>query len=241
MTDGMKDVTAVVLAGGRGTRIRALHPNTPKPLIPVAGQPFLHWLTLWLAESGVAEVLFSTGWLGEQIEDWCRSQGDSVISFSCVREEEPLGTGGALFHCLDACKEWLLVVNGDALCMGGLPELLALRNSDGLDGGLIGVRVSDTSRFGSLVVKNGLLQAFHEKIPGSGLINGGVYLFRKRALASMSLKGAFSIERELIPGLLQKGARLRVVEPRTCPFIDIGTPESLAEAENFVTANFQRS
>lgn len=241
MTDGLKDVTAVVLAGGKGTRIRAVHPNTPKPLIPVAGQPFLHWLTLWLAESGVEEILFSTGWLGEQIEDWCRRQGYSRVSFTCVQEEEPLGTGGALFHCLDACKEWVLVVNGDALCMGGLQELLALRDSDVLDGGLIGVRVSDTSRFGSLIVNGDLLQAFHEKIPGSGLINGGVYLFRKQALASMRLNGAFSIERELIPTLLQSGASLRVVEPPTCPFIDIGTPDSLAQAESFVIANFQGS
>jgi NDP-sugar pyrophosphorylase family protein len=228
------DTTAVILAGGKGTRLKDLFPGVPKPLVPVAGHPFLHWLTLWLAKHGLNHFVYSTGFLAEMIEQWAQDESLPGLQRECCRENEPLGTGGGLLNCLDLCRDWILVANGDGLVIAGIDELLALRGLD-CDGGLIGVRVDDTARFGSLTVgQDGMLLGFQEKVPGAGLINGGIYLFHKRLLSAFERPCAMSIETELFPRLLAQGAHLKVIAKDDAPFIDIGTPETVREAEAFV-------
>src|SRR5207302_10437923 len=121
----------------------------------------------------------------------------------CRRETEPLGTGGGLLNCLDLCREWVLVANGDGLVMGGIDVMLDLRNEN-VDGGLIGVGVPDTSRYGSREGGgDSQLKAFAEKIPGGGLINGGLYLFRKDLLQQQFQSGPCSIEADIFPQLIE--------------------------------------
>lgn len=229
------DVTVVVLAGGKGSRLKGLHPETPKPMIPVAGKPFLHWLTLWLASHGPQHFVYSTGYRGEQIEAWAAGGDLPGSERICCREAEPLGTGGGLFNCLDHCRQWVLVANGDGLVMKGVSELLAMRDRPGRDGGLLGVPVDDASRYGSLVVDaESRLTGFREKVAGRGMINGGLYLFRTAMLRAMRRPGMLSLEYDLFPEMIEKGAALGVVQLDAAPFIDIGTPETLAQAEAFV-------
>lgn len=233
------DVTVVVLAGGRGTRLQGLYPNTPKPMIPALGKPFLHWVTVWFARHGTNQFIYSTGYMAESIEAWIAENNQSNFKRQCRREEEPLGTGGALLNCVDLCDKWILVTNGDSLVLQGLSELLALRYNDSVDGGLIGLIVEDASRYGTLVVaQNGQLLGFKEKIAGGGLINGGVYLFRKTLLAGFGKVVPSSIEFDIFPELLRRGANLRVVPVSDAPFIDIGTPETIARAEYFLKKNY---
>ena len=230
------DVSVVVLAGGRGTRLKGLFPETPKPMVPVAGRPFLHWLTLWLARHGPRHFVYSTGYRAEQIEAWSADDSLPDIERVCRREETPLGTGGGLLNCLDLCRRWILVANGDGLVMKGIEYLLALRLNSGCDGGLIGVEMEDASRYGSLAVSaSGQLTGFHEKVPGRGIINSGVYLFRKELLCDSGWSGACSIEFDLFPDLILRNAHLNVVSVSGAPFIDIGTPETVRNATRFVT------
>jgi D-glycero-alpha-D-manno-heptose 1-phosphate guanylyltransferase len=238
----LADVTAVILAGGRGTRIQAIHPDIPKPMVPVAGYPFLHWLTLWLVQHGIDHFVYSTGYRADVIEAWADNDAFPNVARLCRRENAPLGTGGGLFNCFDACRDWVLVANGDGLVMGGVAELLALKTGSHVDGGLIGISVEDAARYGSLDTDaTGRLTGFREKSPGRGIINGGVYLFRKSCLAAHFIEGASSIERDLFPALIRDGAYLQVVSPSSLPFIDIGTPETLRDAEAFVRAHFPNS
>lgn len=235
----MEDVTAVILAGGKGTRLKDLFPGLPKPLVPVAGRPFLHWLTRWISSHGPRHFVFSTGYLADQIEDWASDGSMPEIHRVCRREAEPLGTGGGLINCLDLCRRWVLVANGDGLVMGGIDGMLGLR-SHGVDGGLLGVKVHDTSRYGSLKVDDDRrLLEFIEKVPGCGLINGGIYLFDRNLLEQHFHRGPCSIEADIFPQLLDAGANLQVVVPDSAPFIDIGTPETVAQAEDFVTRHLQ--
>lgn len=235
------DVTVVILAGGRGTRLQGLFPDTPKPMIPVAGKPFLHWLTLWIARHGPRHFVYSTGHLSTQIEAWIADDSLPSLYRAHRREESALGTGGGLLNCLDLCSEWILVANGDGLVMKGISELLGLREQPGVDGGLIGVEVEDTARYGSLAVDPyGWLTGFREKIPGKGLINGGVYLFRTSLLLALERQGPCSIEYDLFPELIKKGAKLGVIPLAQVPFIDIGTPETIREATHFISEHFPR-
>ena len=235
----INDVTVVVLAGGKGTRLKGLFPDTPKPMIPVAGQPFLHWLTVWIARHGPTDFVYSTGHLASIVEDWALGADLPGIDRQCRLESQPLGTGGGLLNCIDLCQEWVLVTNGDSLVLNGLSELLALREWDTIDGGLIGITVDDASRYGTLSVdRDNLLTGFKEKVPGRGLINSGVYLFRTRLFADFMRGSHSSIEMDIFPALLGRGVRLRVVAMQDAPFIDIGTPETIAQAEQFVGQHF---
>ncbi len=235
MSDDLRNVTTVILAGGKGTRLRGLHPDTPKPMIEVAGRPFLYWLTAWLAAHGLTRFVYSVGHQAQQIEQWCGGDDFPALQRVCRCEPQPLGTGGGLLNCIDLCDEFVLVANGDGLVMAGVDSLLDLRRAPRVEGGLIGVAVEDTARYGSLVIDSeGRLEGFREKIPGRGIVNGGLYLFRTALLKSLHQIGSLSIEHELIPRMIAAHADLRVVCPANVPFIDIGTPESLAEAERFV-------
>jgi len=239
MTNVLDDVTAVILAGGMGTRLRALHPDVPKPMIPVAGRPFLYWLTAWLASHGLTHFVYSTGHRAQQIESWCDGDDFPELMRLYRREKEPLGTGGGLLNCLDLCRNYVLVANGDGLIMDGIAALLSLRHAAGVDGGLIGVAVEDAARYGSLAIgEEARLIGFREKVPGRGVVNGGLYLFRTALLHAHYCAGPLSIERELIPQMIKAGVSLRVVCPETA-FIDIGTPESLSEAERFVKTHLR--
>ncbi|MBB1093381.1 NTP transferase domain-containing protein [Rhodopseudomonas palustris] len=229
------DISVVVLAGGRGTRLQGLFPEIPKPMVPVAGRPFLHWLTLWLARHGPRHFVYSTGYRAEQIEAWAADDSLPDITRICRREETPLGTGGGLLNCLELCRPWILVANGDGLVMKGIADLLALRGRPDCDGGLLGVEMADTSRYGSLTVSdNGRLTGFQEKMPGRGIINGGVYLLRTELLRNSGWSGACSIELDLFPDLIRRSARLNVIPVSGAPFIDIGTPETVRDATRFV-------
>lgn len=240
--EGYDDVTVVILAGGRGTRIQATHPATPKPMISVRGRPFLYWLTSWLVSHSLSHFVYSTGYHSEQIESWCANDDFPQVVRICRREAEPLGTGGGLFNCLDACREWVLVANGDGICMCDISELLRLRQEPGLSGALVGVPVEDASRYGSLSIDHERrLVAFREKVPGAGLINGGLYLFRADLLRAFRRPGALSIEHDLIPDIIAAGMRLQVIRLQDSAFIDIGTPQSLALAESFIDAHLASS
>ncbi len=161
----LEGLTAVVLAGGQGTRLAPLIGNVPKPLVPVCGLPFLSWVTSWLIGQGVQDVVFSAGHLGEQIEEWVTGlRLPEDIRTSCHREVSPLGTGGALLACLDVCEESVLVVNADTLLLADLPPIVSRFQTDQLDGLIVAVPVADATRFGTLGLgDNGMLRSFHEE------------------------------------------------------------------------------
>lgn len=234
---GLEAVTAVILAGGKGTRIAGLFPGIPKPMIPVAGQPFLHWVVRWLDQRGIGDIVLSIGHLAGAIEQWAAGRPHG-IALRIIAEAQPLGTGGAVVSSLDACRDWVLVLNGDSLVEVDLAAMVCRVLRDGLDGGVVGVRVDDASRYGSLAVgSNSLLTGFAEKKAGAGLINAGVYLFRTELLRRFPMGQALSMETDIMPALLAGGARL-AVEESGGPFLDIGTPESVVLAEDFVTGLF---
>jgi NDP-sugar pyrophosphorylase family protein len=234
----MQNVTVLVLAGGAGTRLAGLYPDLPKALVPVAGEPFLHWLVSWLRGERAQDFVFSLGHRGDQIEGWLRqAPAMSGTRWQAFQETEPLGTGGGVRACLSLCEqENMLVINGDGLLLSPLRPLGELFAAEKADGVLTGIFSANTSRSGTLVVDDAnRLMAFREKQPGEGLINAGTYLFRKAALESFPQNGNLSMEYDVIPQLLAQGKRLAVHKiAADTPFIDIGTPAAITAADDFV-------
>jgi NDP-sugar pyrophosphorylase family protein len=240
---GLEGVVAVVLAGGLGTRVRHLLPDLPKPMARVAGRPFLEWVTRYLVAQGISKAILSTGYLAEVIEAHFAPQPVSGLTITCFREAEPLGTAGAFAHAAHNSGEvpvaWL-VLNGDSLVLADLAAAMSPLRDPATAGVVLGCAVPDAARYGTLALGPGdQLLGFNEKCPGRGLINAGVYLLRDEVVRQFPPRRPLSFEREVFPGLLELGLRIRAVALEA-PFLDIGTPESLGLAGDFVRNHLER-
>jgi len=239
MSDRFPPPGAIVLAGGFGTRVSHLLPGIPKPMAPVAGRPFVEWVVRYFAKWGCREFVLATGHLATAIEDHFNTQPVPGVSVTCRAEQTPLGTAGGCINALppdrDDSRRWL-VVNGDSLVFADPRPLLPPIDAGIADAALLGLALPDAGRFGSLEIGVGnTLKAFREKCPGAGTINAGVYAFSERALRAQPEKRPLSFELDVFPGLASQN-RVHVTTV-TAPFLDIGTPATLAEAERFVLAH----
>src|SRR5262249_20170538 len=133
-----------------------------------------------------------------------------------------------------------LVLNGDSLALADLSPATSLLNRLHVEGVIVGVSVSDTSRYGRIIFDpTGRLLKFEEKQPGNGVINAGIYFFKPALLSRFPSKRPLSFEQDVFPQLLAQGTHLQV-SVTAAPFLDIGTPESLPQAEAFVDRNLQQ-
>lgn len=237
MSSAVDAPTAVILAGGLGTRIRRVLGDRPKPLAPVAGKPFLEWLILFLAKQGIARVIVSAGYRAEMVASFCASLAVPGVSVACVAERVPLGTAGGFLEAIasDPSGLWL-VCNGDSVVCAELRKFIeGFRESD--DAAMLALQVEEGSRYGNLSCDPAAyLTGFVEKSAQTGLINAGVYLLRRRTLPHFPAQRPLSFENDVFPTLLQADAKIRVYTVRA-PFIDIGTESSLGEAESFIQHN----
>ncbi len=238
-----EQITAVILAGGFGTRIKHLLSDLPKPMAPVNGKPFVEWVVRYLAAQGIRNVILSTGHLAETVAQHFTPQPVKNVRVTCVPETTPLGTAGGFLHAARSAEKnptaWL-VLNGDSLVVAPLDKLFASLDQPEIEGAILGVPMADASRFGTLSQNaNGDLTGFNEKKSGAGNINAGVYLFRDTTLKKFPAKMPLSFETDVFPTLIASGVRLKTVLS-AAPFIDIGTPESLPQAEDFVRKNLNQ-
>jgi NDP-sugar pyrophosphorylase family protein len=230
-------ITAVVLAGGFGRRIEHLLPDLPKPMAPVAGRPFLEWIVRYLAAQDIRRVILSTGHLAAVVEKHFRAQPVSGVNVRCVPETGPLGTAGGFLNAIrqagDPPAAWL-VLNGDSLAPAPLDEMVQSIADPQMAGAILGVPMPDASRYGTILQDpKGELAGFNEKQPGAGVINAGVYLFRAPVIGLFPDKTPLSFETDVFPALIAGRIRLKVCVTNA-PFLDIGTPESLPLAEEFI-------
>jgi D-glycero-alpha-D-manno-heptose 1-phosphate guanylyltransferase len=242
MQPNLDDVIAVVLAGGYGTRIKHLLPNLPKPMAPVAGKPFVEWVVRYLGVQGIKKVILSTGYLAEVVEEHFKQQPVSGVEVFCYPETTALGTAGGFLNAARQVSQppaaWL-VLNGDSLVFADLKILVDYLREPNTSGAVVGLQVADAFRYGSMLSdETGKLICFQEKRPGAGTINAGVYLLRHSLIEEFPSGLPLSFEAEVFPSLLAKGVRL-MVESVKPPFLDIGTPESLPQAEAFIVKNFE--
>jgi D-glycero-alpha-D-manno-heptose 1-phosphate guanylyltransferase len=236
----LSQVVVVVLAGGFGTRVAHLLPGIPKPMAQVAGKPFAEWVVRWLARQGIPKVLLSTGHLAEMVEQHFQPQPVPGVITRCFAETRPLGTAGGFLNAARLSGEspaaWL-VVNGDSLVFANLKLAAAELSNPAVAGVVVGCTVADASRYGTLAIgPAGELRGFTEKRPGRGVINAGMYLLRNSLLSELPGTMPLSFEQEVFPQLISRGYLLKV-RAVDAPFLDIGTPESLRQAETFVQQN----
>lgn len=230
---GLKEITAVILAGGLGTRLRSVVADRPKVMAEVNGRPFLCFLLDQLTMAGIRRVVLCTGYLADTVSSLLGSRYNQAELLYSV-ETEPLGTGGALRLALPLLKsDPLLVLNGDSYCALDLPQFAAAHHSAGAVASLALARVADISRYGAVTVEtNGAISRFEEKGAGrgEGLINAGIYLLPAAAIAAIPAGTMVSLERDIFPGLIGNGL---FGFAQTGRFIDIGIPDDYRAATTF--------
>jgi mannose-1-phosphate guanylyltransferase len=225
-------VQALVLAGGEGTRLRPLTLTTPKPVMPLAGRPFLSFMLDWVHSHGAEEVILSCGFMSEAVKSVL---GDIYegMRLRHVTEEEPLGTAGPVRLAYDEglLEERVLVLNGDVLTDIDLTAELEQHERTGARATLALYPVDDTSSYGVVPTDDeGKVTEFIEKGGGeapTNRINAGAYVLERDVVESIPAGRAVSFEREVFPALIGDGLY-------GCDaagyWIDIGTPERYLEA-----------
>lgn len=228
---------AVVLAGGFGTRLRPVISDLPKPLAPVNGKPFLHYVLQHLHNHGLKHVVLSVGYMHEKIQ---AAFGEEYLGMkmSYAVEHEALGTGGGIRLGMELCSDaHVLAMNGDTLYKVPLTEMFDAHLGGSCDATLAMRKVEDGSRYGTLQLEGKRIVAFREKSPehtGEQLINGGVYAMRRKSFMGTTKAGEkFSIEYDFFG----KYAQQMMLNGFNCDayFIDIGIPEDYARAQQELT------
>jgi mannose-1-phosphate guanylyltransferase len=232
------DIDTIVLAGGLGTRLRGVLPDTPKILAPIAGKPFLERLLLWLERQGARRVLLGLGYRAGDVLAFLERRPFPSLQIETVVEPEPLGTAGAVAYAAPRFRSSpVLVMNGDTIIDADLNAFLRAHSAASAEASILCVEIDNAGRYGRLEIGPGnRLLRFAEKDPaaaGAAWINGGMYLFERPFLARFAGIGKGSLERDVLetapPGCVfafQTNGR----------FLDIGTPETLALAPEVLTA-----
>ncbi len=231
----MADVQAIILVGGEGTRLRPLTYGTPKPMVPIAGVPFLARSMERLYEAGITDVILAAGYMPKAITDYFGNGSRLGMRVTYAIEETPLGTAGALKNVAQHVTGRFFVFNGDILTSLDLRSMMEYHESKGGSGTLHLIRVPDPSAFGCVVHDDqGAVSAFVEKpAPGAAPcndVNAGTYLLEREVLDAIPGGRAVSIERETFPKLIASGKRLYAFVTDDY-WIDLGRPE------NYLTAH----
>jgi mannose-1-phosphate guanylyltransferase len=226
---------ALILAGGFGTRLRPLTNHRPKHLLPIANRPHVeHVFDLLLAQD-VTEVVLATSYLAHHFDDVVDRAAGRGLNFRVTREEEPLGTAGAIKHAASELgPDTFLVFNGDILTDVDLGKLVSFHRDRAAELTILLTPVEDPSAFGVVPTDGrGRIEAFIEKPPRdeapTNLINAGVYVLEPSILERIPQGEVWSAERQLFPGLVAEGAALYAMGTDAY-WMDIGTPAKYLEA-----------
>jgi mannose-1-phosphate guanylyltransferase len=224
----MGSVDAILLVGGKGTRLRPLTISAAKPMLPTAGVPFVAHQLARARAAGIDHVVLATSYRAETFEEYFGDGSDFGLELEYVTETEPLGTGGGIRNVADRLRsEHVVVFNGDILDGHDIAGQVKLHADSGAAVTLYLTRVADPRAFGCVLVDdNDRVLEFREKDPNppTNLINAGCYVFRRDVLLSAIPFGeVVSVERDTFPALLGSGALVQSFVDDAY-WLDLGTP-----------------
>ena len=230
----------LILAGGKGTRLRPLTLNTPKPIVPVANEPFLLYQVDLMRSGGVDEVILSLSYQPRKIEDLLKDGTDYGINIRYAVEGTPLGTGGAFKNAEEHITATTVVFNGDILTGLDLSAVIARHKQTGAIATIVLTPVENPSAYGLVeTTPDGRVQRFIEK-PGPGeiscnTINAGVYVLEPSVLQYVPKGEPYSFERGLFPTLLER-KELVMSYILGKYWIEIGIPAKYLEVHHDILA-----
>ena len=236
--------SAILLVGGRGTRLAPLTNNTPKPMLQVAGVPFTEHQINKARSAGITEIVLATSFKAELFEPYFGDGKNFGISIKYAVEEVALGTGGAISNAAAMLEGSgpVAIFNGDVLSKHDLDAQFKSHESNGADVTLYLTQVEDARAYGAVELdESGRVLAFNEKMenPPTNIINAGCYIFNREVIAAIPFGKVISVERETFPQLLSKGAKVFGFIDKSY-WLDIGTPAALLKASRDLVSEMNK-
>jgi NDP-sugar pyrophosphorylase family protein len=225
---------AILLAGGKGTRLRPLTMHTPKPIVPIFNRPFLHYqLDLLRQVPEIDEVILSLNYQPRRIEDVFGDGSSAGIKIRYVVEPSPLGTGGAVRYAGESLTESVVVFNGDVLTQIDLAAVIQLHRARRAKATIVLTPVENPTAYGLVETdRDGNVRRFLEKPTADQItcdtINAGIYVLEPDTFERIPKDTAWSIERSYFPSLVERGETF-VAHVYRGYWIDIGTPDKYAQ------------
>jgi mannose-1-phosphate guanylyltransferase len=225
---------AILLAGGKGTRLRPLTIHTPKPIVPIFNRPFLHYqIDLLKQVPEIDEVILSLNYQPRRIEEIFGDGAEIGMKIRYVVEPAPLGTAGAVRYAGDSLTESVVVFNGDVLTQIDLAAVIQLHRERRARATIVLTPVENPSAYGLVETDaDGNIQRFLEKPKPeeitTNLINAGIYVLEPDTFDRIPKDVAWSIERSYFPSLIERGETF-VAYVYNGYWIDIGTPEKYSQ------------
>ena len=229
---------ALILAGGKGTRLRPLTVYTPKPVVPVVNRPFLLYQIDVLRSAGVTDITLSLSYQPDKIEHILGNGSEFGVNLRYITEPSPMGTGGAYKFAAESLGDTTIVFNGDILTNLDLTSLIEFHRAKQAAATLAVVPVEDISRYGVIDIDGeGRITKFIEKPQGDELsslaintVNAGIYILEPAILDLIPTAVSRSFEYEVFPEILENDLPFFGYNMSGSYWQDIGTPENYLKA-----------
>jgi D-glycero-alpha-D-manno-heptose 1-phosphate guanylyltransferase len=224
----------IILAGGRGTRLQSVVKDQPKCLADINGEPFLHYILTQLKPHHFCKVVFSVGYLKDQVIDWVNNNWQRYgFAIDFAEETEPLGTGGGIKNALKYTDtDDVVVLNGDTMFNIDFDALLAINQMKQADVSLALKPMQNFDRYGTVVVneENEIVKFEEKQFKENGLINGGIYCIYRPSFLSLDLPNVFSFEQDYLEKSASFKHHIYGLQQNNY-FIDIGIPQDYEQAK----------
>jgi mannose-1-phosphate guanylyltransferase len=227
---------AILLVGGRGTRLAPLTDAIAKPMLPVGGVPFIAHQIAQAQAAGINKIVLATSYLAQTFTDYFGDGSDFGVELIYAVEESALGTGGAIRNAAEFLTgtpdSSIVIFNGDVLSGHDLLGQIAAHERSKADVTLYLTKVKDARAYGCVPCdQSGRVLDFLEKMenPVTDLINAGCYIFKRSIIDQIPANKVVSVERETFPNLLKSGANIRGFIDNSY-WLDVGTPQALLTA-----------
>jgi len=218
----------MILAGGKSTRLYPLTLDLPKPLVPVLDRPVVDHIIDYLASHGVDDIVINVHYLAEQIESYIGDGSRWDVSMSYLREQELMGSAGAVKQVASRFHETFLVIGCDDVTDVDLSEAMRFHRERGAEATIVLQEAKEVSQYGVVVTDDtGLITGFQEKpAPGterSKFVNTGIYIFEPSVLDRIPAQTFYDFGKQVFPEMLAAGVRFYGMRT-TSYWCDIGTP-----------------
>ncbi len=223
---------AVIMAGGKGTRLHPITENVPKPMVPVAGRPILERIVLHLVGSGIRKIFLSINYLSHVIEDHFQDGSQFGCKIEYLREKEALGTGGALSLLPEIPTDPVLVMNGDLIVQADFNRMLHFHNAGKYYATMALRPYTHEIAFGCARTEGDRLVQLEEKPVLSKLVNAGIYILSPEAIEKVPENTFYPIT-QLFETALEENqcCGAYVMEE---DWLDIGQPHQLRKANGYI-------
>ncbi|MDP8940678.1 MAG: NDP-sugar synthase [Actinomycetota bacterium] len=232
---------AVIMAGGKGTRLRPLTSNQPKPMISIANKPCMEHIVNLLKRHGFEEIVTTLGFMPEVIEDYFGDGSEWGVKMDHSIEDEPMGTAGSVKLAEDSLTGRFIVVSGDALTDADLSKAVEFHEERGAEATLVLQQVDDPSEFGIVVVDDeGRVERFLEKPDPDEVFsytaNTGIYVLEPGILEEIPADEEYDFADDLFPKLLDEGRSVYGYVTEKAYWEDIGNIDQYLDAQKAVLA-----